>query len=425
MNILNFKSRKIRLLFLTLWIVAPIPSFPLQQTKRRKTTNKSHDRFVDWAGRNQDHENNPSVLLIDGNNVRGIGKFEWNAVELQHRVARFCHKYKVPNAVVVWDHGSAKFACSSRYYFDGIGREVAPSLLANRNNDDSNGDRNNDIFRVNLVTLFSGVRQRADDVLVKESNHIIASSFQNDGESSNNNNVTIHWSSMAFVTNDSELNYKLRRQVTPSSPSIRLSRRKRRDIGERDGYDDQDTNAPNERTRSSSSSRKDTSVPMFCDSTGFVDLLSGISLDYDTTMNVIDKEASDLINEAKDSIRRCSKSQRRGYNPRREKTWERCVQAETLRRFLCKQATTTDDDRPTLQEDKDSNAVFVAGYVNELQTERGYSSPLKADSSVEGNGHNDKVGDLFLPFLGPSRLDKQQRRLLDRYNALFRKGELS
>eukprot|EP00537_Pseudo-nitzschia_pungens_P005128 CAMPEP_0172373082 /NCGR_PEP_ID=MMETSP1060-20121228/50260_1 /TAXON_ID=37318 /ORGANISM="Pseudo-nitzschia pungens, Strain cf. cingulata" /LENGTH=400 /DNA_ID=CAMNT_0013099293 /DNA_START=224 /DNA_END=1426 /DNA_ORIENTATION=+ len=397
-------------LFATFCFVVPLPSLSFQQTKRQKTTKKSHDRFVDWATRSQDQNNDRLLLLVDGNNVRGIGKFEWNAIELQHRIARFCHKYQVPNAVVVWDHGSDKFACSRQYCFDGMGEEVVASL-ANINDNSSD----HDIFCVKLVTLFSGIRQRADDVIVKESNHIIASSsVQNDGGSK----TKINWSSMAFVTNDSELNYKLRRQAAPNPSSIRLSRRKRRDIGKKHECDNQGTDTPAEGT---SSSRKDTSVPMFCDSTGFVDLLSQISLEYNMTMDFVDQEASDLINEAKHCIRECSKSQRRGYNPRREKTWERCVQAETLRRFLCKHAT-ADGNPPPMQED--SNAVFVADYLKELQTERDYSTPLKGRTLADHKGNHDSLRGMFMPFLGPSRLDKQQRRQLDRYNALAKKGEI-
>ena len=406
-------------LFVTLcFAVLPFPSFSLQQTKHRRTTKKTHDRFVDWASSNRNQSNDSLFLWIDGNNVRGIGKFEWNAVELQHRVVRFCHKYQVPNAIVVWDHGSHQLACSKQYYFDESGNETTRSLL----NDD-------DIFCVNLVTLFSGIRQRADDVLVKESNHLIASSLQTDGKIIDMN-TKMDWSSIAFVTNDSELNYKLRRQATPNSPSIRLSRRKRRDIGKIHDCDDikHDTNeTPNDEAIIGDGTKKKN--PLFCDSTGFVDLLCEMPRDYDdddvvTKMNCIDQEASDLINKAKDSLRRCSKAQRRGYNPRREKTWERCVQAETFRRFLLKQARTAEGEAAGLPLQADTNAVFVANYLKELHTTRGYFGPLQNERGTDDKNSNedDPLGPFF-PFLGPSRLDKQQRRLLDRYNALVKKGD--
>jgi len=335
-------------------------------------------------------------------------------VELQHRVVRFCHKYKIPNAIVVWDHGSHQFASSTRYSFDDSGTEI-PVAVANTDDTDT-------MFCVNLVIVFSGLRQRADDVIVKESNHLIASSFQ-DGSKSN---IKMDWSSLAFVTNDRDLNYKLRQQATPQTPSIRLSRRKRRDNGNIYNYDVDrtiSTNTPNEEKN-----RKASANPLFCDSTGFLDALGDLSGEYDMEMNGIDTEASESIETAKASLRRCSKSQRRGYNPRREKTWERCVQAETFQRFLGKSShaekvESSKIESPSQREDK--NAVFIANYLQELKISRGYSSPVQGKDNADNDKNSDTFGDRFLPFLGPARLDKHQRRLLDRYNASVRNGESS
>lgn len=393
------------------FVVVPLPSCSLQQTKARRTTKKAHDRFESWTSNCLDEKENSRLLWVDGNNVRGIGKFEWNAVELQHRVVRLCHKYKIPNAIVVWDHGSHTFSSLTRYSFDDSGTEI-PVDVAKTDDDDNN------MFCVNLVILFSGIRQRADDVIVKESNHLVSPSFQ-DG---NKSDMKMNWASLAFVTNDRDLNYKLRQQSMPNPPSIRLSRRKRRDNGKLYDHDIDSTSS----TPSEEKNRKAVANPLFCDSTGFMDLLSELPGEYDMKMNGIDMEASKSIENAKASIRRCSTSQRRGYNPRREKTWERCVQAETFRRFLDESSYTEKEELSEVESPLklgDRNAVFIANCVQELQSARGYSSTVQGEGNGDKESNNDTLNDQFSPFLGPARLDKKERRLLDRYNALVRNGE--
>ena len=361
--------------FLFICSIVPLPSCSLPATQSRKAGQKAADKFARWTSSER-----PRILWVDGNNVRGIGKFEWNAVELQHRVARFCHKHKIENAVVVWDHGSVPFASSARYSFNDSG-----DLEENGNN----------VFCVDLMVLFSGLSQRADDVLVKESNHLILSTFQEESP------LKMDWSSLAFVTNDRDLNFKLRRQSTPNPPSIRLSRRKRKDTGK--VYDASTAAAAS----SQETKTKASGNPLFCDSTGFVELLCDLAGDYDLKLSPSDGQASESIQAAKASIRECSKSQRRGYNPRREKTWERCVQAETLRRVL--------DKKTSLSSDADAEkASFIESYLQELHNARGYSI----------SGANESVENQASPFMGPSRLDKHQRRLLARFNALVRNGEI-
>lgn len=198
-----------------------------------------------------------------------------------------------------------------------------------------------------------------------------------------------------------DLNFKLRRQSTPNPPSIRLSRRKRQDTGK---VYDASTAAVSSHQETIA---KATGNPLFCDSTGFVELLCDLSGDYDMELSPTDMQASESIEAAKISIRECSKSQRRGYNPRREKTWERCVQAETLRRIL-------NDRKQSLSKDADATgSLFIESYLQELHHSRGYSIS-GADESVENQGS---------PFMGPSRLDKHQKRSLARFNALVGNGE--
>ncbi len=346
----------VRWLFvLVLFAVTPSSSFPTTQSRKSKAANKAQEKFSRWKQQNE----GPKILWVDGNNVRGIGKFEWNAVELQHKVVKFCYQNEIETAIVVWDHGSAKFATCAKY-------------------------ESKDGVCVNLLTLFSGLTQRADDVLVKESNHLVTTTHDNITKS-------LDWGSLAFVTNDRDLNYKLRNQVTPNPPSIRLGRRKRGGTGK--VYD------ASAASTSSSSSLKIRNDPLFCDSTGFVELL----YDMDVELSPKELKAYEQIENTTTNIRYCSKSQRRGYNPRREQTWERCVQAETLRRHLLENDETK------------SSSGFVVDFLEELQNDRGYS--ILGDAS---NNNNKDV----LPFSGPSRLDKHQRRMLDRYNAMVKSGEI-
>jgi len=392
---------------LSLWFVAvPLPSCSFQPTKNHKTTKKAVDRFTRWTNEHQDRPGKTRLLWIDGNNVRGVGKFEWNAVELQQRVARFCHKYKIPNAIVVWDHGNDKFSYSARYCFSESDTTSPVTLVADIDDDSK--------FCVNLLILFSGLRQRADDVIVRESNHLIASTFQDNSIM----DTKLDWASLAFVTNDRELNYKLRQQVNPTPNSIRLSRRKRRDDGRKYDYNiDPAKNCVTEKNQKSPTN------PLFCDSTGFVNLLCELPGEYDMGMSTIDTEASELINEAKSSIRSCSQSRRRGYNPRREKTWERCVQAETLRRFLGK--ILRSEDKPLsdveLPLELNENATFIAKFIRELESSRGFPNTLQAIGA--NKGHAVSLVEQFTPYLGPTRLDRHQRRSLDCYNTLLRKEE--
>jgi hypothetical protein len=461
--------------------IIPHQSFSLQQIRKqqqriqksKRTTKKTHDKFVNWAdtantydNRDRDSEQKKEdelplkLLVIDGNNVRGIGKFELDPLELQHHVVRFCYKYRIPNVMIVWDHGSDKFACTRNYECD------------SNNNNSNNNNNNNNNFIVNIIILFSGLRQRADDVIVAESKHLISLLSS-----------SMDWSSMAFVTNDRELNYKLRRQSTTTSttgsnnePStIRFSRRKRakgfavadtkrllasdNDDNNDNGNDNDNvfyhnrnvTNDTIEANKYSDTSNSNSNTinnkkegPMFCDSTGFVKLLEELP-EYNIVVDSYDQITLKSLKETKESIVRFIKSSNQqqsrgggggGYklNPRREKTWERCIQAEIFRRSLIlqqqQQLSSSSEEK-----EQDSNNIFTK-YLEELQLVRGYHNHLHSNltpSPVDGiddddddgiDNDNDNDDSTFQPFQGPSRLDKRERRLLDRYNSLLKKGEI-
>lgn len=126
------------------------------------------------------------------------------------------------------------------------------------------------------------------------------------------------------------------------------------------------------------------------DSTQFVKLLeSAKDENYDYG---IDKYSC-RVYKAQKSFEKLAKLRQTKYNPSREKTWQRCVLGEELRRsylssyhdieFTCKR--------------------FSSRYIRDLE-ERGYVNP----SSDESEEHS--------AILGPSRLDKRQCGLLIHYN---------
>lgn len=292
----------------------PTVSYPVDGSRSISFTRsvaKAAARFDDFGK----HVN--ATLVVDGNNVRGIGQFESDFIEVQDRVSSFCLKFGITRAVVVWDHGSCKFAAHE--------------------------NRSSDL--VDMVILFSGLNQRADDVIVKEAQHL-ASAFCNDD-----------WSSLCFVTNDRALQQKLCHRIAQYA--------------------------------SVGSSSEDRSLLM--DSTRFSALLPKQDKACPRTEQ---DQMFDKIRQIRTSLHDFARLQRVGYHPRREKTWQRCILGESLRRVYCEQKF------------GESSEFFSHRYILALQN-RGF-----ANSST---GHNNSMQEMWtVP--GPARLDKRQQRILARYN---------
>lgn len=300
-------------------------------TRFDRSVENAANKFYKFGNKTDD-----ALLIIDGNNVRGIAKFQWNPIELTLKISQFCRKVGIGRTIVVWDHGRCKFA-------------AAENDLLNRGSDGTTQD---------MTILFSGLTQRADDVIVKESSHIVSNFYNND------------WSKIGFVTNDGGLKQRLIQRSGGSSSPSSIGSKKR---------------------------------SLIMDSTRFVELLAQCQ----------DDENQDYLNSsilhnsiqiAEQSLYDFAKLQRLGYNPRREKTWERCVLADTLLRAYCQQSI------PKTYHQLDS---FSSQCVTCLQ-ERGFSNP----STLQ---HNED--DFTIP--GPTRLDKRQKRLLNRYNKALLGGQIS
>lgn len=246
----------LRIIIACVWL-SLCSTFSIDYSPKNTPGSSSLDRAVKKASDNfaafGKQEN--ATLLVDGNNVRGLFKFQWDLVELQNRISKFCNEYSIKRCVVVWDHGRCKFAATENHWEEDV----------------------------DMVILFSGLAQRADDVMVKEGRHLLSTFCNGD------------WSSIAFVTNDGGLRQKLISQAT------RLS------------------------------SQQD-SRPLLMDSTRFVELLSQQqSSDHHSEQN------SSILLDTKESLRKFSALQKIGYNTRREKTWERCILSEALLQCYCQQ----------------------------------------------------------------------------------------
>lgn len=281
---------------------------------------------------------NHPTLVIDGNNVRGIGKFQWNPIELQHRVSFVCGEFGIPRAVIVWDHGSCRFA----------------TAIQEQQQD------------VDVVIIFSGLSQRADDVIVKEAGNLVSSFSDN------------QWSSLAFVTNDGGLASRLRKKSLHQDAT-----------------------------------KQNKNMALVIDSTRFFHLLSrmegeGGNSYFSSSKTCENGERLALAMERiQESFRQFAALQKIGYNPRREKTWERCVLAERMRRTFCSLDNI----------DGGGGGAFAKQYIKDLET-RGYTNI--ASGRELGIPANDTV--LAIP--GSTRLDKKQKRLLTKYNRAREKGLL-
>jgi hypothetical protein len=259
--------------------------------------------------------NEQAVLVVDGNNVRGIARFAWSPMEVMDRVSYFSKEYNLTGAMlVVWDHGTQQ--CVEEYK--------------------------------DLVVVLSGPTRRADDFIVKEASRL--ASLRQNG-----------WSeSMAFITNDVGLRQRLQKRFLRSGESC-----------------------------------------LVIDSTRFVALLN------QTEIVMEENDMATAVAKTQQRLQRFAAIQRRRYIPRKESTWERCVLAESMRLAFFRR-------RANNGISKLSN--FASCYLCDLR-ERGYDNgtPCGAEDDTAKSNRN---------FREPSRLDKRERRQLERYLSALASGSL-
>lgn len=245
------------------------------------------------------------ILLVDGSNLRGVSRLGWDHVELQSRIEAYCKFQAIDFSILVWDHGNSPFAIPT-------------------------SDR--------LVCLFSGLSQRADDVLVKEVENLLLQEPR---------------ICLAVITNDVGLTARIRKKVDMLS-------------GE-----------PPE-----ASSKDHVTV----DSSRFAEILSYQVSRFSLEEQIIRRQLQDI----RDQINIFRAGLRHGLASRSEKTWERVVLAEILLRQLFEIYGSCKADN------------FIEWYVQDLRA-RGFRT------TTDGSPASSII------FKGPSRLDKRQRRALERF----------
>ena len=409
----------------------------------KKVSQKLHDfgssnRQSDDAD-DEEQQQQQSILFIDGNNVRGISKFQtYSPIELTCHVEVLCQIYKIPTYVMVWDHGTYKYA-----------------TIHNQE-----GARN-----ISGITLFSGMTQRADDIIVQETQRLQHFGL-GDG----------HPCGCCVVTNDSGLQFRLRNMdligrlgdgSSDEDSAIEFFNRRR-------GRSKKKNNNVGEEALStppSSSSQQQSSALLspllIIDSTNFVELLSSIDENDagsksvfppgDTTSTSTDgrrkllsqslqsnddlvramKQVHDSMQEFSKHVqqqRKSSKSLVYKYNPKREKTWERCIQAEMLQRaYIARPDTSglqpprTHDGADDEEQQQEETSSFGIKYLKDLESRGFYCTTTTFPFITNADVHGDQVRLRTEPTTttsipGPVRLDKRQKRLLQRFNAALQQG---
>jgi nucleoside-diphosphate-sugar epimerase len=343
------------------------------RSKKSNKVEKIHRRFIEWSQTADEHQGShqQKILLIDGNNVRGMNKFKWNPVELQILVRDLCFELEIPRVVIVWDHGHHPSIWTKTYSH-------------NDQTDNSNETEDESRKTLDMVVLFSGLTQRADDVLVRESAQLQQQFYTTASDNDEDHNINnSNWSSFAFVTSDRELMYKLQRQasLSTSSPGSKVTK-----------Y-----------TTTTSSK------PLFCDSNRFGELLKQQqhqTLEVDESAVLLE-----AVQEAEESIFDFASEKTRGRGRQAlrlnggEKTWQRCIVAELLRRAY--------DASPANNIDR---SEFLDDFISTSESLRGYQAlGMKSSASSLPDEALSKRDEVF----GPARLDKKQRRLLQSYNKLM------
>ncbi len=303
--------------FVWLAFFVPCPIVALGDVQWNPKMAKAISRLETFSSQ-INNKKHPKILMIDGNNVRGVARMKWDYVEVYCRVNTYCRLHSIDHSVIVWDHGNVPFAAQ----LDEL------SLL-----------------------LFSGPSHRADDIIVNQVDDL-TSFFQKKYQKD---------VSIAIITNDKGLTDRIRKR---QSAEMACSKREEHDL----------------------MSRK----VMTMDSSRFVEILSAIHCNI--TQQDLDVQQS--LQETTMLLAKFKAKLRHGLNKRHEKTWERIVLTESLRRSI-------DSKCQSLGE-----IAVLPQYLEILKT-KGFQT---IDPSDESN-----IRQAALEFRCPTRLDKRQRQILGRF----------
>lgn len=279
---------------------------------------KARYRLQAWASQ-QEH---PNILLVDGNNVRGATNFQWSQPQLLWRLKQFSHARMGSVIVVVWDHGMERQAC---------------------------------LYDSTVAVVFAGLGETADDVIVQEANKLA--------------DKRKDWSAVGVITNDSELQNRVRRKAAERQDNSRS--------------------------------------PLLMDSTRFAAMLNETEYDVAAESSSAAHHVSiaAAVSEAECRLVRHAALRRQRHHPRRKQTWHRVVLSEALRSALLAR------ENDMVSDPYSDDFLLLKDYVEELKS-RGYGGTL-TDEVL----NTDLIG-------GPTRLDRRQRRQLQSYVKALRNGQL-
>ena len=347
-------------------LAAP-PTVP--HSRRQRSVDKARAKLEAFAASSSAHHRRRrrTVLVVDGNNVRGIGQGEWSPVEWMERIAAFCDAYQIDHHVVVWDHGPFPMVLAPP-------RRPLPTKS---------------------LCLFAGLSQRADDVIVQEAPYLreyLCGVHDNNDNHDDVENAKNHnnFHNFCFVTNDGGLQGRLRR--LGSDPRLRVL---------------------------------NTNGPLLLDATRFIALVQELPrLEASiATRNSNHHQLHRSVQRAEEQLRAFAVAQQTTrYHPKREQTWHRCVLADAMVRGYVEQWQDTvaraedEDHHPS----SDRTSTAINSYIRNAVQRRGFQTLPQVVAAALDN--NLKEGEEERAVAGSRRLDKKQKRMLAKYNKLWKQG---
>jgi hypothetical protein len=298
--------------------------------------------------------NSHTILVVDGNNVRGIGgKFEWSPVEWMDRLEGFCQAYNIHHLVTVWDHGPC------------------PIVTANNHHNHNHTS----------LCLFSGLSQRGDDVMVQEARHW-RDAYTTTNNTDHDNDNDFH--NLCFVTNDNGLQGRLRRLGSDDSRKRVL---------------------------------KTTNGPLILDATVILELVREMDNDTTNSnynkdaLHVFHSDGAlyQSVQRAQENLQTFSFQKK--LNLRREKTWQRCVLADAMVRGYIKHHDSETATMARPDDDDDHDGAPKDGTTKrymETAKQRGFQTVEQLSSMEEPTSTANVAGSF--------RLDKKEKRMLKKYN---------
>jgi len=332
MNITTRKQSLLQLIivFVFVWVssitaLAVAPKI-VSKSKEKNSIDKARTKLQSFAARSE-----RTLLIVDGNNVRGIDQCKWSPAEWMEKIELLCLVYQIDHHVVVWDHGPTPII-------------VAPSP--------------------NALCLFAGLSQRADDVLVHEAQHL-RDAFCRDTkveDTSSSDHMTgqeTNYHNLCFITNDGGLQGRLRQLGSDSRVRV-----------------------------------LNTNGPVVLDASRFISLVQDVDMvESRSTTNNMSTAASraasfvhQSVEQAQGRLYSFTAQQKLKYNPTRELTWQRCVLSDAMVRGYAHLMNNDDEDFSSSRSHAYQERAQERGFLALTQA----TTKVQNDTAVLGSMRLDK-----------------------------------